>query len=136
MGISGELAANCVKTAERARWLDRLPHVVCELERRWSLAPDAPLDGEEPSCSYVAAVVRADGTSAVLKISMPHMEQRDEIHGLNFWGGDPTVRVLESDDALGAMLLERCQPGTELQHRWLSCGLLVENLRQQGDNSR
>lgn len=46
---------------------------------------------------------------------MPHMEGADEAAGLRFWNGDPTVRLLEADDALGAMLLERCEPGTALR---------------------
>jgi len=109
------LAANCHKAPERAAWLDRLPDVLRDLECRWSLTLDTPLDGEEVSCSYVAAVVRADGTPAVLKIGMPHMEGEHEIHGLRFWDGDPTVRLLMADDDLGAMLLERCEPGTVLR---------------------
>src|SRR5262249_18698312 len=115
--ISCALEASCRKTPERAAWLDRLPAMVHELERRWNLTPDVPLHGEAPSCSYVAAVLSADRTPAVLKIGMPHMEQEHEIHGLRFWGGDPTVRLLASDDELGAMLLERCQPGTTLRVR-------------------
>jgi streptomycin 6-kinase len=31
------------------------------------------------------------------------------------WNGVPTVRLLEADDALSAMLLERCEPGTSLR---------------------
>jgi streptomycin 6-kinase len=52
---------------------------------------------------------------AVLKIAMPHMEGEHEIQGLRFWDGDPTVRLLEFDDELGAMLLERCLPGSPLR---------------------
>ena len=96
-------------------WLERLPFVVQELEDRWELTPDAPLNGEEGSCSCVEAVRRSDGRPAVLKISMPHMEQEHEADGLRFWNGDPTVRLLESDDENRAMLLERCQPGTTLR---------------------
>ncbi|MGI9070811.1 MAG: aminoglycoside phosphotransferase family protein [Bryobacteraceae bacterium] len=64
------------------------------------------------SCAWVASVARADGSSAVLKFGMPHMESEHELHGLRFWNGNPTVRLLEADDDLGAMLLERCGPGT------------------------
>jgi streptomycin 6-kinase len=46
---------------------------------------------------------------------MPHMEGEHEIHGLRFWDGDPTVRLLMADDDFGAMLLERCEPGTVLR---------------------
>jgi len=60
-------------------------------------------------------VVLGDGSSAVLKIAMPHMEGEHEIQGLRFWNGDPTVRLLKADDELGAMVLERCEPGTTLR---------------------
>jgi streptomycin 6-kinase len=117
--IPSGLAASCRKTLERAAWLGRLPDVLRILERRWSLTLDArfdgPFDGEDVSCSYVAPVIRTDGAHAVLKIGMPHMEGEHEIHGLRFWGGDPTVWLLAADDDLGAMLLERCEPGTPLR---------------------
>src|ERR1700760_1390031 len=109
------LAANCLRTPELVAWLDRLPEVLRQLEQRWGLAPDSPLDGEEPSCSYVTAVRAANGMPAVLKISMPHMEGEHEIQGLRFWEGDPTVRLLAFDEDLGAMLLERCLPGIPLR---------------------
>jgi streptomycin 6-kinase len=96
-------------------WLEGLPAVVQELKRRWELKPDVPLAGEEPGCAWVEAVRRPDGTRAVLKISMPHMEQEGETEGLRFWNGNPTVRLLESDDELRAMLLEQCRPGTTLR---------------------
>src|ERR1700752_1965120 len=92
------LPENCLKTPARAAWLARLPGVVRELERQWDLTPDAPVDGEDPTCSYVAAVVCGSGTRAMLKIGMPHMEAEDEIQGLRFWDGNPTVRLLRADD--------------------------------------
>jgi streptomycin 6-kinase len=109
------LAASCGKNPERVAWLEGLPDTLRNLEQRWSLTLQAPFDGEDVSCSYVAAAVRADRTPAILKIGMPHMEGEHEIHGLRFWDGDPTVRLLEADDDLGAMLLERCEPGTALR---------------------
>ena len=113
--ISDALLTHCRKSPERLTWLESLPGAVQELKDRWGLTPDSPLGGEEPTCSYVEAERRLDGTSAVLKISMPHMEQEHEADGLRFWNGDPTVRLLESDDQIGAMLLERSQPGTTLR---------------------
>jgi streptomycin 6-kinase len=43
------------------------------------------------------------------------MEGAQEIQGLRFWNGDPTVHLLEADSDHDAMLLERCQPGTMLR---------------------
>jgi len=113
--IPKRLAATCRRTPERTAWLDRLPGALCDLERRWSLALGPPFDSDEVSCAWVAPVRRADGTSAVLKLGMPHMEAEHELQGLRYWDGDPTVRLLEADAGLNAMLLERCEPGTVLR---------------------
>jgi streptomycin 6-kinase len=115
LNIPARLAASCLKTPERAAWLARLPDVVGDLERRWSLRLGVPFDNDEMSCAWVAPVVLARGTRAVLKIAMPHMEGEHEIAGLRFWNGDPTVRLLEADDDRGALLLELCEPGTPLR---------------------
>ena len=109
------LAASCRRSPKRAAWLERLPDTIRDLERRWSLTVDAPFDGKEATASWVAPAVLADRTSAVLKVGMPHMEAEQEISGLRFWDGDPTVRLIEADDDLGAMLLERAEPGTLLR---------------------
>ena len=73
-----------------------------------------PFDTEDVSCAWVAPTKLADGSSAVLKVGMPHMEAEHELDGLRFWNGDPTVRVLLADDHTGAVLLDRCEPGTPL----------------------
>jgi len=53
----------------------------------------------------------------VLKLGNPHTEGEHEIHGLRFWDGDPTVRLFAADAESGAMLLERCLPGTTLREK-------------------
>ena len=113
--IPKRLADTCRKTPERAAWLERLPNALRDLEGRWSLKIGAPFDGDEVSCAWVAPVARADETSAVLKLGMPHLEGEHEIHGLCFWDGDPTVWLIDADANLNAMLLERCEPGTVLR---------------------
>lgn len=113
--IPSGLVAGCRKSAERAVWLDRLPDVLRELEHRWLVRLGVPFDSGEVSCSFAAPVVSRDATPAVLKVGMPHMEGKHEIQGLRFWQGDPTVQLLAADDELGAMLLERCEPGTALR---------------------
>jgi streptomycin 6-kinase len=115
--IPARLALACANSPERTAWLARLPGTLRDLQQRWGLTIDAPFDGDEVSCSWVAPVTLANSTTAVLKVSMPHMEGEHEIQGLRFWNGDPTVRLLAGDEALGAMLLERCEPGTALRSR-------------------
>src|SRR5262249_42135362 len=82
---------------------------------RWSLELGPPYDGDEVSAAWVAPVTRSDGGRAVLKVGMPHFEADHELAGLRFWDGEGAVRLLESDDELHAMLLERCEPGTHLR---------------------
>jgi streptomycin 6-kinase len=114
--IRARLSASCGQSSETSDWLTRLPTVIRELQARWALTVGAPFDcDDEVSCAWVAHVTRADGSAAVLKVSMPHFEAEHEIAGLRFWNGDPTVRLIEADEPAGAMLLERCVPGTHLR---------------------
>ena len=93
----------------------RLAEHVDELARRWALTVEAPFDTDRSNTAWVAPCTRLDRSDAVLKVALPHMEGRDEIAGLRFWNGDPTVRLLESDERVGALLIERCIPGTTLR---------------------
>lgn len=43
------------------------------------------------------------------------MEADHEADGLRFWAGDPTVHLFEADEQTGAILIERCSPGTSLR---------------------
>ena len=113
--IPDGLAASCVGDPTRTAWLDELPTVVTELARQWSLTVGPPFLGAEGSCAWVAPATLADGSEAVLKVALPHMEGADEIAGLRFWGGNVAVRLLDADESRGAMLLERCRPGTSLR---------------------
>jgi len=93
--------------------MNRLPVLLRQLEVRWSLRLGEPFD-HTGSCSWVAPATCPNGEPAVLKLAMPHMEGQDEILGLRFWNSDGTVKLLEADLESGAMLLERCLPGTTL----------------------
>src|SRR5688572_18035949 len=115
MIVPARLLETCRTSTLGAEWLRQLPDVVHELANQWSLDVAAPFDSDEVSCAWVAPVMRADGTAAVLKVGMPHFEAAHEIEGLRFWNGNPTVRLLASDEDLNAMLLEACEPGTNLR---------------------
>jgi streptomycin 6-kinase len=109
------LAKTCSERPERMVWLERLPDSVAELERRWSLTLGAPF--QTGICAWVAPAVSPQHGAVVLKLGMPHMEAEQEIAAMRFWNGDPTARLIDADDALNAMLLERCVPGTLLRTR-------------------
>ena len=94
-------------------WLARLPGLIEEYRRRWSLTLGTPF--EKGICSWVAPATTAAGTEVVLKIGMPHFEALDEIAAMRFWAGNPTARLLDADDADNTMLLEHCVPGSSLR---------------------
>jgi streptomycin 6-kinase len=108
------LADQCRDAPEKEAWLAALPETIRELAARWELELGPPFEGEGMG-SWVAPVTRADGSAAVLKLGLPHMEAEHEIDGLRFWAGDPTVHLLEADEPANALLLERCVPGTLLR---------------------
>lgn len=86
-------------------WLDELPGTVSRNLARWRLAPDGePLHGQ---AGVVYPVVRADGTPAMLKVSWPDAETRDEHVALAAWAGEGAVLLLDHAAEDGALLLER-----------------------------
>ena len=102
-----------LRGAAGAEWLRRLPGIVADRERRWSLVV-GPLF-PDLSANYVAPAVRADGTAAVLKLSFPEDRGfRTEAEALGLFDGRGAVQLLELDLDRGAMLLERLVPGVPL----------------------
>src|SRR5690606_2277986 len=83
--VAEGLRRTCARDPSRMEWLGKLPELVHELAERWQLTPGPLLGEEDTTCSYVAAVTCADGTPAVLKVAMPHMEGEHEIAALRFW---------------------------------------------------
>ena len=69
---------------------------------------------EPLSYNYVAPALRENGTLAVLKLGVPNPELVTEIEALRAFRGDGIVRLLESDTDLGALLIERLEPGATL----------------------
>src|SRR4051794_4024201 len=112
--IPAALVEQCRGAPEQEAWLAALPATIALLAARWELELGLPFEGE--GCgSWVAPATRADGSAAVLKLGLPHMEAEHEIDGLRFWAGDPTVHLLAADEPANALLLERCVPGTLLR---------------------
>jgi len=59
-------------------------------------------------------VERADGTRAVLKVNPVEYETEHEPTALALWRGEGAVRLFEHDAERYALLIERCEPGTQL----------------------
>lgn len=98
--------------AERGQtWLNNLPNLLAECERRWSLTIHPPF---ALSYNYVAPATRADGIAIVLKAGVPDASLTDEMTTLRIWNRRGCVQLLDSDPEVGIMLLERLDPGTPL----------------------
>lgn len=97
---------------EGVAWVAALPGLIDNYAERWSLVEiGSPF---ALSYNYVAPVVRADGSEAVLKVSSPHGEHYGEIDALLLYNGEGVNRLLAVDREPGVMLLERLRPGTML----------------------
>ncbi|HEX7175919.1 MAG TPA: aminoglycoside phosphotransferase family protein [Pyrinomonadaceae bacterium] len=119
--VPDELRRNVTTCHGRAgvQWLDALPAILDACAARWSLRlglPFTPL-----SYNYVMAAERADRTPAVLKVGVPCRELETEAAALRVYDGRGCARLLEADTQLGALLIERLEPGTPL-----SAGLVTE----------
>jgi len=92
-------------------WIEQLPKMLDELTQRWQLSLQTPFN---LSYNYVAPAIRADGTTAVLKIGYPDPELLTEMEALRLYNGRFACQLLDSDPAQYAMLLEHIQPGIPL----------------------
>src|SRR6476620_1923845 len=93
-------------------WLDGLPRLLAECERRWSLALGEPFPNL--SYHYVAPATLADGTEVVLKAGVPNAEIAAQAAALAGYGGRGAARLIAADAPLGVLILERVRPGTLL----------------------
>jgi streptomycin 6-kinase len=112
--IPPDLAGNVVAVwgeAGRA-WLAGLPGLLAEVCTAWQLEPERE-PAFEMSLHWVVPVTRSDGSPAVLKLGLSddgHLAA--EAAALRAYAGRGAVRLLAHDDARGAHLLERADPGT------------------------
>lgn len=95
--------------------MSRLPDVVAQIARRWSLTLGEPFQPGGRT-AWVAPVEAGARGGLVLKVAWWHREAAHEADGLDVWHGEGTVLLHASeefDDTI-ALLVERCTPGTTL----------------------
>ncbi|WP_307802456.1 aminoglycoside phosphotransferase family protein [Cellulomonas fengjieae] len=100
------------RTAAGREWIDRLPVLVDRARERWALRLGEPFTNG--SASWCAPATLGDGGRAVLKVSFPHDEARDEAVALRAWHGHGVPELLGSQPEDWALLLARIEPGTPL----------------------
>jgi streptomycin 6-kinase len=95
-----------------AEWLQSLPVLLATCFRRWDLTSSGrPFD---LSFHYVVPVLRSGKYPAVLKLGVPSPGLISETKALSMYRGRGATALLESDPALGALLLEHIRPGNTL----------------------
>jgi streptomycin 6-kinase len=91
------------------RWLRDIAGIVSDLELTWQLNVGPAIAGG--TGAFVAVVGTANGTDAILKVSIPeglegHSPFAEELHTLQLADGHGYVKVLRADTDLRAMLQE------------------------------
>jgi streptomycin 6-kinase len=90
-------------------WLEQLPHLIGRASTRWRLVVGQPYVPGGAS-AWVAPVSLALGESpAVLKLGHSRQAISEEAQALRLCNGDGMVRLIDHDDELGALLIERCR---------------------------
>lgn len=92
-------------------WHAELPALTSALAARWELRVGEPFDGGNSSVAL--RCVLPDGVRAVLKLSPDHGVVAEQVRTLGWFAPSGRVpAVLAADPDLGAMLIERIEPGT------------------------
>jgi streptomycin 6-kinase len=97
---------------EGRAWLERLPTILANCEKRWHMTIGAPV--ENLSFNYVAPAVLADGTHVILKTGLTD-EFPSQPWALRHFAGHGMVQLLAFEEQDAAMLLERLKPGRSLR---------------------
>ena len=113
--ISPSLAEGVRRTFGPAgvRWLDDLPGVLRMLSSTWGLTADGAAY-PDARAKLVAPVHDREGRRLVLKVAPGRETVAREAGALAHWQGHGAVGVVAADTELGAVLIERCLPGTSL----------------------
>lgn len=122
-------------------WLSRLPGFIRRALTQWDLSVDLQ-QGQQPWHGHTGIVIPVrlvGGATAALKVAFPHEEALIEPLALQLWNGEGSVRLLESDASMGAMLLERLDvqrslatvPMVEAAEIW---GTMVQKLSIRPDD--
>jgi len=113
MEIPERLRNSVGRTPGGAAWLAELPAIGARLAARWDVVVGPPFtDG---TCAWTAPARTRTGEEVVVKISLPHVQARDEAAALRHWDGCGAARLLADAPSDWGLLLERCKPGTCLR---------------------
>jgi streptomycin 6-kinase len=93
-------------------WLQGLPELLDRCVNRFGVSLEAPFSNL--SWNLILKATKHDGTPVVLKIAVLKAELSRELSVLHAYAGRGGIRVIDADVDLGALVLERAEPGTPL----------------------
>lgn len=96
------------------KWLKSLPFLVESLAEQWGLENFKPL--QNFSYHYVlTAALKNTNDQVILKLGCDHKAIAQEMLALRLYDGQGCVRLINVDLKMGALLLERVNPGVPLK---------------------
>lgn len=106
------MVANKAREVGAEAWLHQLPDLVVDIADRWRLQIGEPFtDATE---ALVLAATTDAGADVVLKLLVPRSDSQEnaaaEASVLRLVGGEGCVVLLDADESIGALLLERLGP--------------------------
>ena len=93
-------------------WLPELPQILDRCREKWGLREGTL--SPHLRMNYIEFTTTPKGQAVALKIGAPHPELFTEMEALRLYGGNRAARFLDADRDLGAILMQRLQPGTML----------------------
>lgn len=97
---------------EGEKWLSFLPALVKRYTEKWQLNIEGPVDNL--SYNYVVKARDSEQRPLILKFGIPGLDVTREIHAVEIYGGERFAKLVAFDEADGALLLERLEPGNML----------------------
>ena len=114
-----EAMNNPARSVENREWLTRLPETLAACAARYDLVIHPPMTEEYAvmSFNYITPATRSDGVEVVVKLCYDHRSFLTERDGLRLCSTKGSIALLDDDEDLGALLLERAIPGVPLSEQ-------------------
>ena len=91
-------------------WIARFPALLDTCVERWGLTLEFVSEAGWPT-NVTCFATGPNGEPLVLKTGYPHPEQVTEMIAMRLYAGRLVPRLVDADETLGAMLMERILPG-------------------------
>ena len=97
-------------------WLSRLPCILAQCRVKWGLRTGVMCPTMSINYTEFTSLLAGQpgGQPVALKVGVPRGELYTEMEALGLYDGKRSVRLLGADRDLGALLIQRLQPGTVL----------------------